>query len=584
MMYQQVANPAFTDSADYPAHCAELAKWRDEMPDSPTPLVALAKAHIDWAWQARGSGYAGTVTEEGWQQFHTRIAEARSLLERAEKLGPQDAEAHRQLLVVAMAEGLSDEQARTWFDAGRKIDPWYSPLYTQMATLKMPRWGGAPGDVERFAAEAAELMPGDDGLALFGLIAYEIHRYECDDPTTVLWGDYDRELLAKAVDALAKRYPHSQGAVQFAALCSVICQDHKLAQRIRPLVGEYDRAHKIWAWQNTHKQFLRWAEATEIPGGEESTVWSSLAGCVAMSFADDSRHIWAGHQFGRRSVTLVDSQTGKIRLALPHPGGVVNNVAFDQPRKRVLLSAWNGPLVGWTLFDFANPTEPITFSTTEQVLTIAVNPQKPQVAWAEAKALRLLDLTSEKAEPIGLDIPFAHQLVYSPDGTRLAAGSHECFICDAASGQVLFKLPSMRLVPRPAWIYDEVLDFDAEGRIWAITRSTGPGPQKRALVRLSADGKVPETMLPDIGMGRAALSPGRNLLAITRDTGVNSGPCGVEIFDVARAKSVKRLGGHWIPIGMLRFSPDGQKLATIARLSDVIKIWSLEGIAAAPAE
>jgi len=582
-MYDDVAAPAYTDSADYPAHCAALAKWRDEFPQSPTPLIALAKSHIDYAWQARGGGYAFTVTDDGWQLFHTRIDEARRLLEKAAKLDLKDGEAYRQLLIVAMAESLPDEQVRAWFDAGRKIDPGYAALYTQMATSKMPRWGGAPGDVERFAAEVAELVPGEDGLELFGLIAREIHRYECDDPTTILWGDYDRRLLAKSADVLVARYPQAQSVVQFAALCSQVCQDHELARRIRPLVGPLNANDRVWIWKNSYEDFIEWAEAKEIPGGEESSVWAALAGCVDFSFADDSRYLWAGHQFGRRSVTLFDLQTKKIRLELPHPGGVVNHALFDSASKQIVVSAWRGPLVGWMLFDLGDSAEPLVFTTPQQVTAIALNPRQKQLAWVEAKGgLRLLDLTAEDRTPRDLKV-LVHTLKFSGDGTRLAAGAAEWFIFDTASGEQLLTLPSIRKPQQGMWC-DQVLDIDDSGRIWATARSLGKPPPRRALIRWSANGEQPETIIADIGEGMVKLSPDRTLLAVVRDSEVNGGPSSVDVLDVGKGQRVKQLAGHWNAIGDLRFSADSKKLATIARLSDVIKVWSLDETAAAVKE
>jgi hypothetical protein len=86
-MYRALRDPSFTGSTDFPSHCAELGKWRDEFPESPLPLVVLATAHIEWAWEARGTGPAISVTVEGWKLFHTRIDEARRLAQRALDLG-----------------------------------------------------------------------------------------------------------------------------------------------------------------------------------------------------------------------------------------------------------------------------------------------------------------------------------------------------------------------------------------------------------------------------------------------------------------------------------------------------------------
>ena len=51
-------------------------------------LVLDGERHITAAWQARGGGYANTVTEKGWQGFGENLAEARKVLPQAWKLQP----------------------------------------------------------------------------------------------------------------------------------------------------------------------------------------------------------------------------------------------------------------------------------------------------------------------------------------------------------------------------------------------------------------------------------------------------------------------------------------------------------------
>jgi hypothetical protein len=93
--YQMVANPAFTDSTELKDHREKLSQWRKEFPDSATPLVALARAHIDWAWDARGPWIAAGVPRDAWQPFYERLSEARQLLNQAVAIGVKDAEAYR---------------------------------------------------------------------------------------------------------------------------------------------------------------------------------------------------------------------------------------------------------------------------------------------------------------------------------------------------------------------------------------------------------------------------------------------------------------------------------------------------------
>jgi hypothetical protein len=76
---------------------AELAK---------TPALKVVRLQvkgdflIHYAWEARGSGLAVAVSEEGWQKFRERLTEARRALEEAWVLQPGDAQTATLMLTV----------------------------------------------------------------------------------------------------------------------------------------------------------------------------------------------------------------------------------------------------------------------------------------------------------------------------------------------------------------------------------------------------------------------------------------------------------------------------------------------------
>src|SRR5205814_10318239 len=52
--------------------------WIAQFPTSITARVAYADFFTDYAWHARGTGFADKVTKEGWQRFRERIELARN--------------------------------------------------------------------------------------------------------------------------------------------------------------------------------------------------------------------------------------------------------------------------------------------------------------------------------------------------------------------------------------------------------------------------------------------------------------------------------------------------------------------------
>src|SRR6185437_9781417 len=60
------------------------------LPNDPGPLYVKGEVCVQWAWQARGSGVAATVTDKGWKLMAERLTEAEATLERAYELDPKD--------------------------------------------------------------------------------------------------------------------------------------------------------------------------------------------------------------------------------------------------------------------------------------------------------------------------------------------------------------------------------------------------------------------------------------------------------------------------------------------------------------
>ncbi|WP_165068130.1 hypothetical protein [Paludisphaera rhizosphaerae] len=80
-------------------------------------LAAKGAFYIDWAWEARGGGYANTVTEEGFRLFDSRLNAAREALEQAWKLNPASTIVPNLMLTVETGNGGGDREAmETWFE------------------------------------------------------------------------------------------------------------------------------------------------------------------------------------------------------------------------------------------------------------------------------------------------------------------------------------------------------------------------------------------------------------------------------------------------------------------------------------
>jgi hypothetical protein len=103
--------------------------------------VITGYAEIAKAWDARGSGWAAEVKEEGWKGFAEHISLAREHLTKAHEMRPNFPEAANSMITVSMAE--SSGEQRMWFDRAVAAEFDYAPAYENLSQALQPRWGGS---------------------------------------------------------------------------------------------------------------------------------------------------------------------------------------------------------------------------------------------------------------------------------------------------------------------------------------------------------------------------------------------------------------------------------------------------------
>jgi hypothetical protein len=131
-----------------------------ELRDAKLPQWIMATlrgiAEKNRAWKKRGSGYAHTVTPEGWAGFAEHLKEARRLLTRAWEIRPEEPIAATTMITVAMGgETGEGESPRLWFDRAIAAQCDFPSAYRALALAWMPRWGGGAEQLMEFARACA---------------------------------------------------------------------------------------------------------------------------------------------------------------------------------------------------------------------------------------------------------------------------------------------------------------------------------------------------------------------------------------------------------------------------------------------
>jgi hypothetical protein len=175
--YAGLDTPPLGDNAtddDWKVQIDGLKAWVAARPESGAARIALAGAYDNFGQKARGSGYAKSVSDEGWKRYDERIALAASTLEDAAKLKEKSAYWYSLMFDVALAQGWTKSQAKELVDEAIAFEPSYYHVYRQYANFLLPKWYGDDGDAQAFAEQISSQLGGQQGKFVYFEIASTI--------------------------------------------------------------------------------------------------------------------------------------------------------------------------------------------------------------------------------------------------------------------------------------------------------------------------------------------------------------------------------------------------------------------------
>jgi Domain of unknown function (DUF4034) len=177
---EAIHGPAGGDNAsdeEWERHIAVLQRWHAARPDSIAAVIALTESMANFGWKARGNGYAGTVTPEGWRLLHERTAGIDGLLIPIGDRVPRTPDWYRAMIDTGRIEGWDRDRVDALVDEAIALEPKYLHVYSAMARYLMPRWQGEDGDWEAFAERSAERLGGQEGSVVYGHVAWQISKF-----------------------------------------------------------------------------------------------------------------------------------------------------------------------------------------------------------------------------------------------------------------------------------------------------------------------------------------------------------------------------------------------------------------------
>jgi len=186
---------------------AKLKLWTVQKPASVTPRIAYAKALRNYAWKARGNGWADTVSPASWKEFEKRLNMAHKVITEAWATRSNDPELAATLLGIYLGEEENKLAYNKLFNQAIAAEPTFYSYYFLKAKYLQPRWHGTEGEWQGFTKEAADKLGGESGDILYARTVWNLYNVLNTNMFKQPYVDKDR--VVRGFKALEKEYPDS---------------------------------------------------------------------------------------------------------------------------------------------------------------------------------------------------------------------------------------------------------------------------------------------------------------------------------------------------------------------------------------
>lgn len=207
-LYDAITSPAEHSDAKFHKLVERCAAWSAKMPAAVTPHVIAAIAWRDYAWKARGSGWANSVTEEGWKLFRERLEKAQAEVDAAMKCTERCPYQFSSAQRVALGRSMEKPDYEKLVATGLKQYPSFTPIYNAQAWYLQPRWFGEDDEWTEVAQRECDKLGATAGDIMYARIVWSLMS-TYDDGTIFTEAHADRARTQRGFAALRKQFPNS---------------------------------------------------------------------------------------------------------------------------------------------------------------------------------------------------------------------------------------------------------------------------------------------------------------------------------------------------------------------------------------
>jgi len=178
VVVKQLAS-AFITAATYPKGDRKAAfdqvypALEAAMPNSTAPLEFKGRFYVEFAWEARGGGWAKDVSPANAKTFQQRLAIAEHALTKAADMSPNETEAPTVMLHVELGEGRGRAVMENWFSRAIKADPDNVEAYRMRMRYLEPKWYGSVKELKAFSESCRKSK---NWVARLPIISLDVHE------------------------------------------------------------------------------------------------------------------------------------------------------------------------------------------------------------------------------------------------------------------------------------------------------------------------------------------------------------------------------------------------------------------------
>ncbi len=230
--------------------------WRRARPASPLPDVVLAHVMVNRAWQARGGGWASSVSDSGASEFDRNMRFAHEALDHAAGKGPRTLEWYFAAQRVAVGEGWSSEDAEKLFREAQAQDSTCESIYAMRVNYLLPRWYGDEGEWETWLANAVAPLPREEADRIYARVCGYLGTYHRNlyDETGASWPRARQGYLV-----LLKRHPDAVGLQQRFCMDATCAGDVNTARTLFRMIGPRVDLD-VWRSKRTFADLHLWVQ------------------------------------------------------------------------------------------------------------------------------------------------------------------------------------------------------------------------------------------------------------------------------------------------------------------------------------